>query len=285
MKKAGKSDNMDSIKHFPTHLNFTKDDVPLKHGEAQLSEEAEDAGERFHKTLISSAIQDIYPPDLLQEKPGSGLKCELLSSMALKRIATAGLAALSLFGAIAAQPLYAQAQEPPVSPQVTHERVIDADLPRPDAGAKSPTSGAEAQGSTVKAQVTEKSYDSEFAESLAKNARAVAKKMERSGSDGKCFRGVKRALSKFRILLTGKFARLAADQLAKLPNMKEIAVDRSDLNDLKPGSIVVWSKGKDHPYGHISIALGDGDEASDHIQGQITNLSKGSTFRVFIPVH
>ncbi|MCA9552485.1 MAG: single-stranded DNA-binding protein [Myxococcales bacterium] len=47
--------------------------------------------------------------------------------------------------------------------------------------------------------------------------------------------------------------------------------------------IVVWGKTAASPHGHISVALGDGREASDHIQSQITSLRGATNYRVFIP--
>ena len=45
--------------------------------------------------------------------------------------------------------------------------------------------------------------------------------------------------------------------------------------------MVVWAAKPRHKYGHISVALGDGREASDVIRNQISNY--GSAFRVFQP--
>lgn len=91
-------------------------------------------------------------------------------------------------------------------------------------------------------------------------------------------------------------AYMAADILASDEglgaNFVEVEVDRSELSSLPAGAVVVWNNnangggsnvsqaGKIH--GHISIALGDGRESSDHIQSQIVN--RDATFRVFYPV-
>ena len=56
---------------------------------------------------------------------------------------------------------------------------------------------------------------------------------------------------------------------------------QSDLPKLPAGAIVVWDKGNGHEHGHISIATGDGKEASDLMRNQITNY--GTSFRVFMP--
>jgi len=123
-------------------------------------------------------------------------------------------------------------------------------------------------------------YDSAAGSFIAKSASNAARRLH---STGYCYRGVKAALLKSKISLTGSSAYMAANQLAKLQNFKEIPVSAGELSSLQPGSIVVWSRTKDAPNGHISIALGDGREASDHIEPQMTKRGK-ATFRVFIPV-
>lgn len=99
---------------------------------------------------------------------------------------------------------------------------------------------------------------------------------------GWCLRDVSRALSKVGINVSGASAYMAADQLANNPKVKEIKASSSELSKLPPGAIVVWDKGPGHPHGHISIALGNGKEASDLVRNQITNY--GTSFRVFVPV-
>jgi hypothetical protein len=104
-------------------------------------------------------------------------------------------------------------------------------------------------------------------------------------STGFCFRGVGRALAKIGVHTSGASAYMAADELAKNPKMKEIKVDRADLPKLPAGAVVVWAQGPGHADGHISVALGNGKEASDHIQSQTKDLTgKGDSFRVFMPV-
>ncbi len=80
--------------------------------------------------------------------------------------------------------------------------------------------------------------------------------------------------------LWGASAYLAADQLAAHPRFTEVSVD--DLRTLPAGAIVVWGRGSS-AHGHISIALGDGREASDHIASQMTYHYGGARARVFYP--
>jgi len=121
---------------------------------------------------------------------------------------------------------------------------------------------------------------SETGKKLAEIARAEATNGDSQG--GWCYRDVGRALSKIGINVSGGSAYMAADQLAKNPKVKEVKVSQGDLAKLPAGAIVVWDRGAGHEHGHISIATGDGKEASDLMRNQITNY--GTSFRVFMPV-
>lgn len=117
--------------------------------------------------------------------------------------------------------------------------------------------------------------------SLAADA---AREAGRRGTVGNCYNAVAdsvdRTVGRF---LTGRHAYMAADQLAKHAKFQEVKVSPTDLKKLPAGSIVVWGKTNASPHGHISVALGDGREASDHIQKQITSLRGANNFRVFLP--
>ena len=63
----------------------------------------------------------------------------------------------------------------------------------------------------------------------------------------------------------------------------EIASGPGDLRKLPPGAIVVWKASRANSAGHISIALGDGRESSDHIGRQLTR-NHGAAHQVFVPV-
>jgi hypothetical protein len=103
-------------------------------------------------------------------------------------------------------------------------------------------------------------------------------------SSGWCAKGVRKALEAIGINGIGAAsAYMIADQLAGNPKFREVQCTREQLKSLPPGAIVVWGQTAEHPHGHISVALGDGREASDHVQGQITGMA-GSTLRVFLPV-
>lgn len=115
---------------------------------------------------------------------------------------------------------------------------------------------------------------------LARDAQRIAT----SGIAGRgrnCFRGVKYAMARQGVRLNGVPAYTAAGQLARNPNFREVRVSRGELSSLPAGATVVWAPHGRHRYGHVSIALGNGKEASDVLRNQITNY--GSSFRVFLP--
>lgn len=128
-------------------------------------------------------------------------------------------------------------------------------------------------------------YGSPEAAQRGKNLATRANKIAsaHSESTGNCYKAVKRAISK-EIALTGKSAYMAADQLARSPKFREVTgLAPGDLRTLPPGAVVVWGKTKESPDGHVSIALGNGREASDYRGSQMTSLRGHTNFRVFLP--
>jgi peptidoglycan hydrolase-like protein with peptidoglycan-binding domain len=101
---------------------------------------------------------------------------------------------------------------------------------------------------------------------------------------GQCYAAVSDSLDrKIKPFLTGLSAYMAAPQLAKHPNFVEMkGASPTDLGKLPPGAIVVWGKGHSK-HGHISVALGNGKEASDHIAPQMLSHYGGGKARVFVP--
>lgn len=126
-------------------------------------------------------------------------------------------------------------------------------------------------------------YNAERGKQFA--AAALQTTQQMAGSRGYCYRGVIRSLAKMGITgLTGGSAYMAADQLAKRSDFTEVKVSKADLKNLPAGAVVVWNRTADNskPHGHISISLGDGREASDHLTNQYQSCGDG-TFRVFLP--
>ncbi len=148
----------------------------------------------------------------------------------------------------------------------------------PGGQAKKAEPGAKVAGP---AKVNDPQTRSGFGAKLAADAKRIADSGV-AGSGHNCKRGVRMAFEKNGMTLTGVSAYMAADQLAKNKNFHEAqGLSRQDLRDLPPGATVVWNKGKGHPHGHISIAQGNGREASDVMRNQIVNYP--SSYRVFLP--
>ena len=115
-------------------------------------------------------------------------------------------------------------------------------------------------------------------EKLATAAEASAK---RRNSRGMCLAGVQDAFEAAGMKKDRKpSAYMMKSELSSDKRFKKIATP-ADLSKLPRGAIVVWDRTNKNPHGHISVALGGGKEASDHIQSQIKNLS---TATVFVPV-
>jgi hypothetical protein len=102
------------------------------------------------------------------------------------------------------------------------------------------------------------------------------------GTVGRCYEFVANAVDAvIGRFLSGGHAYMAASQLAARPSMFT-EVPASGLSSLPAGAIVVWGKGTSKS-GHISIALGDGREVSDHVASQMTRHYGGAGARVFLP--
>jgi len=138
-------------------------------------------------------------------------------------------------------------------------------------------------------------YNADAGVNLAKNALNV------DGTVGLCLGGVSKTLkATYGVGIPLGSAYMAADYLrGNMAGSEELAshfvevqVDRSELANLPAGAIVVWDNNQNgggsnvsaagRKHGHISIALGDGRESSDHIQNQIVN--RDANFTVFYPV-
>ena len=103
----------------------------------------------------------------------------------------------------------------------------------------------------------------------------------RRGTSGWCYNAVADAVERVTgPFLWGSHAYQAADQFAASPHFYEVW--GKDLRTLPAGAVVVWGKGTSRS-GHISVALGNGQEASDHIASQMTYHYGGASARVFLP--
>jgi hypothetical protein len=103
----------------------------------------------------------------------------------------------------------------------------------------------------------------------------------RRGTVGWCYNAVADAVERVTgRFLWGEHAYQAADQFALSPHFFEVW--NRDLKSLPAGAVVVWGKGTSRS-GHISVALGNGQEASDHIASQMTYHYGGAPARIFLP--
>jgi hypothetical protein len=89
---------------------------------------------------------------------------------------------------------------------------------------------------------------------------------------GWCYSGVADALDKIGVHLHGRHAYMAKDQLLQDHRFQVVSI-----NDLKPGDVLVHGKSANHDSGHIAIYLGNGQEASDHVQSLIKGQGYGGT--------
>ena len=107
-----------------------------------------------------------------------------------------------------------------------------------------------------------------------------------NGTRGKCLKGVNDTLQRaYGFRLSYPSAYMAKQSLDRMTDRFQDVTNQyqpaSRLSSLPPGAIVVWNQKPGHPHGHISISLGNGQEASDHIQKQITGY--GSSYTVYMP--
>ena len=98
---------------------------------------------------------------------------------------------------------------------------------------------------------------------------------------GWCYNAVADAVERITgPFLWGSHAYQAASQFASSAHFYESF--NSNLRALPAGAIVVWGQGSSRS-GHISVSLGNGQEASDHITSQMTYHYGGAPARVFLP--
>lgn len=121
---------------------------------------------------------------------------------------------------------------------------------------------------------------SPLAKAIAASAKAIAHSRDTVGA---CYNAVAEAIeAHVPEFLYGNHAWMAAAQLAAHPHFREMPAP-ADMNQLPVGAVVVWAKGSS-PSGHISVYLGQGQEASDHIAPQMQSHYGGGSARIFVPV-
>ena len=165
-------------------------------------------------------------------------------------------------------------------------------LENPKAQRVAPESNSETTPTTTTAPPT--SAGNLTGSAFGQQVAAAAERSARSlNSVGACALGVNNALTSLGVPGRGH-AFQKAEQLARNPRFREVNVSGGDLRNLPAGAVVVWGRSGAKPYGHVSVALGGGREASDHLQNQITGGRYGTDFgngpdpqgrqcRVFLP--
>jgi len=124
----------------------------------------------------------------------------------------------------------------------------------------------------------EPAYNASVGNRIADAAYSIA---TRRNTVGYCYSAAADAIESVTgSFLWGSSAYMAADQLASSSWFTEVSV--GDLRTLPAGAVVVWGRGSS-AHGHISVALGDGREASDHVDYQMTYHYGGAPARVFYP--
>ena len=125
---------------------------------------------------------------------------------------------------------------------------------------------------------TPSGYNAVTGNRIADAAYAIA---TRRNTTGRCYTAAADAIESVTgPFLWGSSAYQAADQLRASSWFTEVSV--GDLRQLPAGAVVVWGRGSS-AHGHISIALGNGREASDHVANQMTYHYGGAPARVFYP--
>lgn len=146
-----------------------------------------------------------------------------------------------------------------------------------DAGSGT-SAGQRVAGSTSPGGISTDGIAGDQAQRLAEIARRTATAM---GTTGWCAKGVGDAMDAAGIPYQRvASAYQAADLLARNSNFREVSLRPGEAPPA--GAVIV------HPsmyngsqvHGHIAISLGNGQEASDHVQSMITSPNQ----RVFIPV-
>lgn len=130
----------------------------------------------------------------------------------------------------------------------------------------------------------QKVYNPQLSKKLASIAHQNA---DRTSTLGWCAKGVMDSLQISGLDKKGETrvaaAWMAVNTLGNSKNFQRVNIEnKKDLINLPAGCIIVWNKSEGHPYGHITVTLGNGKEASDHVQDLITN--RNAEFAVFVPV-
>lgn len=126
-----------------------------------------------------------------------------------------------------------------------------------------------------------KFYNANVAGGLAKVAEHTARV---TNTIGRCAKGVMDSMANSHLANNGSRVASAYQEAGKLYDNKNFAhvdISRNDLQKLPAGCVIVWQASEGHPHGHIAVTLGNGQEASDHVQNLISQ--RNARYDVFVP--
>lgn len=171
---------------------------------------------------------------------------------------------------------------------------LDKAKPRP-ASERTGSSSGTGTGGTQRSGRTVDVGDIQGGTKAQRLAQIAERTATRMGTVGKCALGVNNSLIAAGLSSERGHAYQKAEQLARDSDFREVNVSRDQLARLPAGAVVVWGRSAAKPWGHVTVSLGDGREASDHVQRMITGGRygtdfgrgpdpQGRQFRVFMPV-
>lgn len=118
----------------------------------------------------------------------------------------------------------------------------------------------------------------EFGKKFAAQAEKTARRIN---TPGLCLKGVNDTMQAMGLPVKREAAAyMALDDFRNNKRFQEVKVSKEQLKSLPAGAVVIWDKGSGLPYGHISVSLGKGREASSTVRDQLLLNTK---FHVFIP--
>lgn len=146
-------------------------------------------------------------------------------------------------------------------------------------GPSSPsTGGPHSSSSTAPTTDLSNVKGTDFGKKLAAQAEKTARSIN---TPGLCLKGVNDTMQAMGLPVQREAsAYMALDNFRNNKHFQEVNVSRDKLKSLPPGAVVIWDKGSGLPHGHISVALGDGREASSTVRNQ---LSLKTNYHVFLP--
>jgi len=131
-------------------------------------------------------------------------------------------------------------------------------------------------------------YNAVFGGKFAQTAKQVAASMN---TVNKCAYGFETSFEKMTGIAMRGHAYELKNQMDRNRLYKKVQVTDEQMKNLPPGFVVIHDKNEAYKgkglggkYGHVSVSLGNGMEASDHIQKQMVRHYAGGQRYVYMPV-